>query len=193
MPENGGDARNASLPELVKELTQETSTLVRQEVELAKAEVTGKVTELRRVAQDAGPVASRNLGQAKGELATKGKAAATGVGQLAGAAAFGLVLLGVLAAAGIAALSMVFAVWAACLIVAGALLLITSVLAFGGVAYLRSAMPPVPEQALRDMRRDIEWLKSRVQEAFPPKPEQTVETVKEDVEWLKSLKQSGSR
>jgi phage-related tail protein len=187
------DRRDASLPQLVKELTDETSTLVRKEVELAKAEVTGKVGELRRVAQDAAPMASRNLEHAKGELATKGKAAATGAAQLAGAAAFGLVLLGVFAAAGIAALSLVFAVWAACLIVAGVLLLITLVLAVGGLGYLRSAMPPVPEQALTDVRRDIDSLKRRVQDAFPPKPEQTAETVKEDVEWLKTLRQSETR
>ena len=78
----------ASAAELVKQLSEQTSRLVRQEVELAKAELT-----------------------------VKGKQAGIGAGLFGGAGVFGLYALGALTAAAIAALATAMATWLAALIV----------------------------------------------------------------------------
>src|SRR5918993_321295 len=67
------DARERPIGELVKDLSSQTSTLVRKEIELARA-----------------------------ELQEKGKVAGKGAGMLAGAAVFGLLAMGALTAALIA-------------------------------------------------------------------------------------------
>ena len=67
MPETTDDLRERPIGELVKDLSQQTSTLVRKEIELAQA-----------------------------ELSQKGKVAGKGVGMLAGAAVAGLLALGAL-------------------------------------------------------------------------------------------------
>ena len=80
------DARQRGVGELVKDLAGQTSTLVRQEIQLAQAEVT-----------------------------QKGKLAGKGAGMLAGAAVFGLLALGALTAALIALLDTWVATWIAAL------------------------------------------------------------------------------
>ena len=71
--ETGSDgASRASMAELVKQLSEQTSRLARQEVELAKA-----------------------------ELAVKGKRAGLGAGMFGGAGVFGFYALGALVAAAI--------------------------------------------------------------------------------------------
>ena len=191
MAQTDGDLRDKSIPELVKQLSNETSTLLRQEIELAKAEVTQKGEQLKQVAQQAGPMLRRDVDQAKGELSSKGKQAAVGAGLVVGGALFGLMALGVLAAAAIAALGLVLPVWLSALIVAGACLLIAALLALGGMSSLQRALPPVPQDALNSLKRDVEQLKRHVQDALPPKPQQTIETVKEDVEVVKERVRSG--
>src|ERR1700748_1514475 len=79
----------ASVAELVKQLSEQSSRLARQEVELAKA-----------------------------ELAYKGKRAGIGAGMFGGAGAFGFYGFGALTAAAILALSLVVAGWLAALIIA---------------------------------------------------------------------------
>ena len=81
-------ARERPIGELVKELSSQTSTLVRQEIELARA-----------------------------ELQQKGKLAGKGAGMLGGAAIAALLALGALTAALIALLDKAMATWVAALIV----------------------------------------------------------------------------
>src|SRR3954465_12850112 len=78
------DPRDRGIGELVKDLASQTSTLVRQEIKLAQAEVT-----------------------------QKGKVAGKGAGMLAGAAVVGLLALGALTAALIALLDTFMATWVA--------------------------------------------------------------------------------
>jgi uncharacterized membrane protein YqjE len=124
------DARERPIGELVKELSSQTSTLVRQEIELARAEV-----------------------QQKGKLAGKG------AGMLGGAAVAGLLALGALTAALIALLDKAMATWVAALIVMALWAIVALVLAKAGQKSLKKATPPVP-QTVETVKEDIQWAKN---------------------------------
>jgi uncharacterized membrane protein YqjE len=124
-------ARDRGIGELVKDLASQTSTLVRQEIQLAQAEVT-----------------------------QKGKLAGKGAGMLAGAAVFGLLALGALSAALIALLDTFMATWVAALIVMVLWLIVAFVLAKAGQKSLQQATPPVP-QTIETVKEDIEWAKTQ--------------------------------
>jgi hypothetical protein len=123
-----------SVAELVKQLSEQTSRLARQEVELAKA-----------------------------ELAVKGKRAGIGAGMFGGAGLFGLYALGALTAAAILALATAVAGWLAALIVAVVYGAIAGVLALQGKNKVQAATPPVPEEATESVKEDVRWAKDRAQ------------------------------
>ena len=132
----GGPPSDASIAELVKQLSEQSSRLARQEVELAKAEMT-----------------------------VKGKQAGIGAGMFGGAGMVGLYALGALIAAAILALATAVAPWLAALIVAVVLAAIAGVLALQGKNKVQQATPPVPEQATESVKEDVEWAKTRAQQA----------------------------
>ena len=127
----GADPREHSIGELVKELAGQTSTLVRQEIQLAQAEVT-----------------------------EKGKVAGRGAGLLAGAAVSGLLALGALTAGLIALLDKAMATWVAALIVMALWALVALVLAKAGQSALKRATPPAP-QTVETVKEDIQWAKTQ--------------------------------
>jgi putative superfamily III holin-X len=129
---NSGDERSAS--ELLRDLSQQTGDLVRQEMELAKA-----------------------------ELRVKGKAAGLGAGMFGGAGLMGLYALGALTAAAILGLAIVLDAWLAALIVGLAYGAVAGVLALTGKKKVEQATPPVPEQAIESSKEDVEWTKERAQ------------------------------
>ena len=129
------DQRDASAAELVKALSEQTSRLVHQEVELAKA-----------------------------ELAVKGRRAGVGAGMFGGAGVFGLYALGALTAAAIAALALAVATWLAALIVAVVWAAIAGVMALTGKSKVQQAMPPVPEDSVDSVKEDVQWTKARAQQ-----------------------------
>ena len=126
----------ASVGELVKELSEQTSRLARQEVELAKAELTAK-----------------------------GKRAGMGAGMFGGAAMVGFYALGALVAAAILGLATAVAAWLAALIIAVVLGAIAGVLALQGKNKVQQATPPVPEEATESVKEDVQWAKTRAQQA----------------------------
>jgi uncharacterized membrane protein YqjE len=130
------ELRDHSIGELVKDLATETSTLVRQEIELAKAEMTDR-------AQRAGE----------------------GAGMLAAAAAVALLMLGALTTAIIAALDLAMPTWLAALIVTVAYGAIAGVLAQTGRKKVREAAPPVPEETIESVKEDVQWAKTRTRSA----------------------------
>ncbi|MDQ6898024.1 MAG: phage holin family protein [Candidatus Dormibacteraeota bacterium] len=127
-----GDLRQLPLGELVKQLAEETSTLVRQELDLAKAEMT-----------------------------QKGKRAGLGIGQLGGAGVAALYALGALTACIIAALSLAMPVWVAALIVTVIYAAVAAVLYFTGRRQLATAAPPTPELTQQSIKEDVEWVKTQ--------------------------------
>ena len=124
------DARERPIGELVKDLSSQTSTLVRKEIELARA-----------------------------ELQEKGKVAGKGAGLLGGAAVAGLLALGALTAALIAVLGEAMPIWAAALIVMALWAVVAAVLAKAGQKALKRATPPAP-QTVETVKEDIQWAKN---------------------------------
>jgi hypothetical protein len=134
MPEPPHVSNNASAPELVKQLSEQTSRLVRQEVELAKA-----------------------------ELSVKGKQVGVGAGLFGGAGVFGLYALGALTAAAIAGLGEAIAVWLAALIVAVLWAAVAGVMALVGKGRVEAGTPPLPEQSVDSLKEDVQWAKVSAQ------------------------------
>ena len=116
--------------ELLKQLADESSTLVRQELELAKA-----------------------------ELREKAKTAGAGIGMWLVAGVVGLAAVGALTAFFILALGGALPDWAAALIVAGAYAAIAGALFYLGKQRVVDAGPPVPEQTIDTLKEDVEWAK----------------------------------
>lgn len=133
---SGGSPSEASLADLIKQLSEQSSQLARQEVELAKA-----------------------------EMAVKGKQAGVGAGMFGGAGALGFYGLGALIAAAILALATAVTAWLAALIVAAVLGAVAGVLALQGKRKVTQAVPPVPEQATESVKEDVQWAKTKAQSA----------------------------
>lgn len=127
-----GDLRERPVAELLRDLSQQTGTLVRQEIDLAKA-----------------------------ELAQKGKQAGAGAGLFGGAGVVGLLALGALTACFIAALQTAMPIWLAALIVAVVYAAIAGALALAGRARIRKATPAAPEQTIETVKEDVQWAKTR--------------------------------
>ena len=133
---HSAEPRDQSIGELVKELATETSTLVRQELDLAKAEMT-----------------------------ERGKRAGKGAGMLGAGALVGLLAAGALTACLVAALDLAMATWLAALIVTVVYAAIAGALAMTGRKQIREAAPPVPEQAIDSVKEDVQWAKTRTRSA----------------------------
>lgn len=121
--------------DLVKQLSEQMATLVRQELDLAKA-----------------------------ELSVKGKRAGLGAGMFGGAGLFGAYAAGALTACLILALATAMTAWLAALIVAAVYGAIAGVLALMGKTKLQQSVPPVPEQTVESVKEDVEVTKQRVKE-----------------------------
>jgi len=126
------EVSDRSIAELLKRLSDQTTTLARQEVDLAKA-----------------------------ELAAKGKQAGLGAGLFGGASMFGLYALGALTACVILALATAMTAWLAALIVAAVYAVIAGVMAVAGKSKVQKGVPPVPEQTVETVKEDVEVAKQR--------------------------------
>jgi uncharacterized membrane protein YqjE len=118
--------------ELVKDLSEQISRLVRDELRLAQVEMT-----------------------------RKGKQAGVGVGMFAGGGVFAWFGLACLIACVVIAIAGVVAAWLAALIVGVALLLVAAIAVLIGRGRLRKATPPVPGETIGSVKADVEELKER--------------------------------
>ena len=182
--------------ELVKHLAEETATLLRQEVALAKAEMFEKVEAVRREATVRANVARDDLNAAKGELVTNSKNAGIGAGFFAAAAAFALIALGVLALLLVRALDAVLPNALALALVLLLYAAVAAILVAAGRTRLRAAGSIVPVRSLGRLLHEVTNRTpdgSGLEAAWPPVPEQTIETLKEDVEWARHPTRSEAR
>jgi uncharacterized membrane protein YqjE len=124
--------RSRSTGDLIKQLSEQTSTLVRQEVELAKLELT-----------------------------EKGKQAGVGAGILGGAGLVAVLGIAALTAALIAGLAQAMDVWVAALIVGVVYIAVAGVLALLGRDRVRRGMPPKPEETIETVKEDVEWARNQ--------------------------------
>jgi uncharacterized membrane protein YqjE len=132
--DNGSALQDQSVADLIKQLTEQTKTLARQEIELAKAELT-----------------------------EKGKKAGLGAGMFGAAGLLGFLALATLTACAVLALATAVAPWLAALIVATIYGAIAGGLALIGKKELQEATPPVPEQTVDTVKEDVRWTKQRAQ------------------------------
>jgi MFS family permease len=134
--ERRSDETDRPISDLIKQLSEQSSTLVRKEMELARA-----------------------------EMRQKGKAAGLGAGMFGGAGLFAVLALGALTACFILALAEAMDGWLAALIVTAAYGAIAGVLALIGKSKVQEATPPVPEQTKDSVREDLERTKERAKAA----------------------------
>jgi uncharacterized membrane protein YqjE len=125
------ELREQPIGDLLRRLSEETSTLVKQELALARA-----------------------------ELEQQGKRAGKGAGMLGGAGVAGLLTLGALTATVIGVLDTAMAFWLAALIVTVLWAAVAGVLALQGRNKIQEAAPPVP-QTVETVKEDVRWAKTR--------------------------------
>ncbi|MDO9353766.1 MAG: phage holin family protein [Solirubrobacteraceae bacterium] len=125
------EQRDESIGALLKQLSEQTTTLVKQELELARAELT-----------------------------EHGKRAGVGAGLVGGGGVVALYAGGALTAALIAALATGMATWLAALIVGGVYAAVAGVLAIVGKNKVVEATPPAPQTA-ETIKEDVSWAKTQ--------------------------------
>ena len=121
-----------STGELVKQLSEQVTVLIRDELKLAQLEMT-----------------------------RKGKQAGIGAGLLGGGGLVALYGAGCLIACAVIAISGVVAAWLAALVVGAALLAAAAVAALMGRSRLQKTVPPVPEEAVSSVKADVDEIKER--------------------------------
>jgi len=124
--------RETSTRDLVQDLSRQTSTLIRQEMRLAQAELT-----------------------------EKGRHAGKGAGMFGGAGLVALYGVGALVAAAILGLATVLEPWIAAAAIGAGLLLVAGILALTGKKELNEAGPPKPEQMIESVQQDVETVRAR--------------------------------
>nr|WP_296076428.1 phage holin family protein [uncultured Actinoplanes sp.] len=124
-----------STSDLVSQAAAQVSTLVRDELALAKLELT-----------------------------EKGKRAGIGGGLFGGAAVLGLYGLGLLLALAVVLLDLVWPLWLALLVVLVVVLAAAGIAALMGKQKLKAAVPPVPSDAVASTQVDVQTVKDAVRE-----------------------------
>lgn len=134
---NSGNAAlsDRSVADLLRQLSDQTAALVREELELARVELT-----------------------------EKGKQAGLGAGMFGAAGLLGLFAFGALMAAIIMAVGLAVTGWLAALIVAAAYGAVAGGLALSGKGHLSRGVPPTPDQTVSTVRDDVAYAKERAQE-----------------------------
>ena len=122
-----------SVGELVQQVSQQTATLVRQEMQLAQV-----------------------------ELQEKGKRAGIGAGMFGGAGLVALYGVGAVVAAVIMLVATAIEPWVSALIVGVVLLATAGIVALLARRQVEQATPPKPERAMESMQDDVEHVRERV-------------------------------
>jgi Flp pilus assembly protein TadB len=125
-------AAETSTGDLVKNLSEQVSRLIRDELKLAEYEMTAKA-----------------------------KRAGRGAGMFGGSGLLALYGIACFLAAAIIGLALVVPAWAAALIVGGALLIVAGIAAMLGKSQFGRATPAVPEQTVQSVKADVEEIKER--------------------------------
>ncbi len=128
-----GPKKTGPLAELARQLPEQVSRLVREELRLAQLEMT-----------------------------QKGKRAGLGAGMLGGGGVVALYGAAAILAAIILALATALPAWGGALIVGSALLAVSAVLAALGRKKFQQAAPPVPEGTSASVEADMKEIKERM-------------------------------
>jgi|RhiMetdeSRZDD1v2_1073273.scaffolds.fasta_scaffold17352_4 uncharacterized membrane protein YqjE len=121
---------DASLGQLTGDLSQQVSRLVRDEIRLAQVEMKDK---------------GRRFGKGAGLMGAGGVIALFGAGCVVAAA--------------VLALDLIWPTWLAAVVVGVVLLIVAAVVAAKGRSQMRRGAPPMPSEAMKSTKEDIEVLK----------------------------------
>jgi hypothetical protein len=132
---NSRPVSEQSTTELVQRASEQISRLVRDEIALAKA-----------------------------ELSEKGKHAGIGIGLFGGGGVLALYGTGAAVATLIIVFDLFLPLWLAALIVTVACFLVAGILALIGRSQVKKAVPPEPKAALESVKADVDEVKQAVKE-----------------------------
>lgn len=121
---------DASLGQLTGDLSQQVSRLVRDEIRLAQV-----------------------------EMKDKGRRFGTGAGLMGAGGVIALFGVGCVVAAAVLALDLVWPTWLAAVVIGAVLLIVAAVVAAKGRSQMRRGTPPMPSEAMKSTKEDIEALK----------------------------------
>jgi hypothetical protein len=96
-------------------------------------------------------------------MTRKGKRAGAGIGMLSGGGLIALYGAACLIAAAIIGLATAVPAWLAALLIGAALLAVAAATAITGRAQLKKAAPGLPEQAVQNVKADVEEVKESAQ------------------------------
>ena len=130
------DLHERPIGEVASALTRDLSLLVRQELELAKA-----------------------------EMRQKGRIALPGLGMMGAAGVVGLLAAGALTAFVVLLLSLFLDEWLAALLTGLALAGIAAALALAGKERVEDVGSPLPEQTIETVKEDAQWMKEQARSA----------------------------
>jgi len=102
---------------------------------------------------------------AKAEMTQKGRVAAPGLGMIGAAGVAGLMAAGALTAFAVIVLAIFLPDWLSALIVGAVLAGVAYGLALRGKERVEQAGSPVPEQTIETVKEDVEWAKARATSA----------------------------
>ncbi|NUR09457.1 MAG: phage holin family protein [Nocardioidaceae bacterium] len=131
-PATPGHGQDETLGALVHDMTQQMSTLVRDEIRLAQAEMT-----------------------------EKGKRAGVGIGMFSAAGLLAFFGVATLIATAILALALALPPWLSALLVGVVLFIGAGVVALVGRNNVRRATPPKPEEAIEGLKEDVATVKGK--------------------------------
>lgn len=130
-----GPQQEATVAQLVQRATDQITRLVRDELALARAELTAK-----------------------------GKRAGSGAAMVGGAGGVTLYATGALVAAFILILAEFMPAWVAALVVAVILFVVAGLLALSGKKHVKQTMPVKPESTLNSVRADVQSVQQAAKE-----------------------------
>jgi hypothetical protein len=136
---NGRPVAEQSTAELVQRASEQITTLVRDEIALAKA-----------------------------ELAEKGRHAGIGIGLFGGSGVLALYGVGAAIATLIIVFDLFLPLWLAALIVTVGLFLIAGILALIGKSQVTKAVPPEPSAAIASVKADVDEVRQALGERSKP-------------------------
>jgi|tagenome__1003787_1003787.scaffolds.fasta_scaffold20844911_2 hypothetical protein len=171
------DLREQPIGDLVKQLSSEVTTLVHQEVDLAKALLQQEVESTKRSLR-------ADVEVARAELQEKGKHAGRGAGMLGAAGIAAILALGTFTVLLLLVLNAVMKDWLAAIIVTLLWAVVAAVLAARARAELKQVGAPMPTHAFQSLRTDAQNSVERIKDSAA----ESADSIKEDVQWAKTQK-----
>jgi uncharacterized membrane protein YqjE len=153
--EEGRNRRDESTADLVRDLKDEATGLARDQVDVLRSEAS-------RIGEAVVTLARQELRLARAEMTQKSRQLVPGLGMMAAAGGLALLAAGTLTAFLVLALDGAMPAWLAALIVTAVYALAALGLYLAGRERVDEAGPLVPEQTMESVKEDVEWAKTQI-------------------------------